>query len=105
MTKQPRRKHPRVVEDQQVSGTQQLWKFAESPVFQRTGTHVQQPRSRAFGRRMLRNQLWRQRKIEIGNKHGNNYRACLTLHRKVWRSAFGYGTMRDEGKNHTGLNL
>ena len=63
-----RGQHAGVVEHQQVTGLQQLRQIAELAVVKLPGRHVevQQARRTATGQRALRDQLGRQREVEIG---------------------------------------
>jgi hypothetical protein len=66
---EPRRNHARVVQNQQVAGPQQRGKLGKTRVAQRAGraVHNQHPALAALGRRLLRNQLRGQIKVEIGD--------------------------------------
>ena len=68
---EPRWKHPRIVQNQQVIRAQQVGKFAELAILPSSivPSQVQHPRGSAIGRRLLRDALRRQVIIEIGNKH------------------------------------
>ena len=58
----------RVVDDEQVAFAQQRRQCTERPVDDETVTAVEQARTAAFGRRMLRDQLGWQLEIEVGER-------------------------------------
>ena len=66
---QPGRQHPRVVEDEQIAGSEQVGQVEELAVFQRAvaAADDQQPRPVALGGRFLGDQLRREVVIEEGH--------------------------------------
>ena len=64
----PRLDHARVVEQHQIPGRQESGQVGKSPIEQRRAVHVQQPAARARRGRHLRDQLGRQRVVEIGKR-------------------------------------
>ena len=69
---QPGRKHPGVVEHNQVVRSQQFGELAKSSIAQlsRHPVQVQQPRSRPIRQRFLGDQLLGKLIMEVGNQHG-----------------------------------
>jgi hypothetical protein len=72
------RKDAAAVDDQQVSGTQQFGKVSKFAVFKPTGEtrQMQHTGVAALGQRLLRNQLFREMKIKVGNQHPAIIRTC-----------------------------
>ena len=61
--------HLRVIDHQQIAGTQHCWKVTDMAVTQ-LGPDHQQARGLARRCRMLRNAVWRQVEIELGGATG-----------------------------------
>ena len=83
---QPRRKHARVVDDEQIAGAKQRGKIGEVEMRDAAAGAIDrhEPAGAARRRRLLRDQLSGQIEIEIGN-----------VHKKVWPGSLG----RDPGLN------
>ena len=62
---QARLDHAGVVEHEQVARVQQAGQLAEDAVDERVGRAIEQARTAAFGRRMLRDQVVRQLEVEV----------------------------------------
>ena len=71
MSEETRGKHFRIVKNQQIVGPQQLRKVAKHEVVEAvvTAPEMKQPRGSPVGERFLRNQLFGQAIVEIGNQH------------------------------------
>ena len=67
---QSRLDHPCVVEDDEVAGGEKAGQVGERAVFDRVAGDVQQAACRAGRRRRLRDELLRQREVEIGQAVG-----------------------------------
>ena len=72
----PRRDHPRVVDDHEVAGPQQVRQVGDAPVREAVA-HMQQPRRVARLRGALRDQVRGQVEIEIAGAQGHGRRAPM----------------------------
>ena len=63
------RKHPGVVDDEQIAGAEERWKIGELPVRHLAAGAVQhkEPAAAALGGRLLRDEIVGQREIEVGD--------------------------------------
>ncbi len=69
-----RRNHPGIIEDQQITGLQQVQDIAKLPLpgFTRVTIQHQQAAGTALRHRITGNEFIRQVKLKIGYKHGRN---------------------------------
>ena len=72
---QSRRKHFRIVDDEDVARPEQLGKIAELTMNEGASLAVehQQPAAASFNGRLLRDQFVRKLEIEVGNVHKNKW--------------------------------
>ena len=72
-TKKARLHDPRVVEHQQIPGTQQAGQLVEDAVRQGRLAGIQQSRAAALLCRMLRDQIGRKREIKVTEREGTGH--------------------------------
>ena len=72
VAEQPRRKHPRIVEHEAIAGREELRQIAECAVFPPPLAPVdhEHARRRAVGERLLRDQVFGEVVVEVGEVHG-----------------------------------